>query len=359
MSGFLCTLLLSGFTGKEKYVELQGAANGRSSSNFRGGSNIRLTLPAGTRGEILDTVLMRSGNFGIKMKVMNGPQAGRVMWVYHKMKGDSTLALFEEVPTDWNNARRTNDPEQADAAVTIRETRTIKDPTPTEYEDISTVSNDENSERDAVSAIDETNKRLQNIDNGDVCMNCTVATSGGRDLLRPAKRSMAPACSSYMNSEGQVGPNGQIIYNILKSPSNRAAFTKRNAMGEFCPKFNQLPDGDKLLAWTWFWTALAREESACNSKVIHATRSGGRVINPRVGYGLWALEKSSSVRRWRGSACNSISDVSGQARCAIEIMKDTQLDDGDSAYDSESYWGPIRRAQKQIFPHMKRLKLCF
>ena len=364
MSGFLCTLLLSGFTGKEKYVELQGAANGRSSSNFRGGSNIRLTLPAGTRGEILDTVLLRSGNFGIKMKVINGPQAGRVMWVYHKMKGDSTLALFEEVPSNWDNAPQTDDPEMASAALTIRETRTMQDPTPVEYENSADASDDDDeaqsSELSAVATIDETNKRLQKTDNNDgICADCTVASSGNRSLLRPATRSMAPACNKFMNSDGQVGSSGQIIYNTLNSSSNRAAFTKRNAMGKLCPKFNQLSDGDKLLAWTWFWTALAREESACNVQVVHATRSGGRVINPRVGYGLWALEKSSSVRRWRGSECSNVSDTRGQARCAIEIMKDTQLEDGDSAYDSGSYWGPVRRAQRQIIPHMKRLTLCF
>ncbi|MFM6929135.1 MAG: hypothetical protein ACKOX6_11765 [Bdellovibrio sp.] len=384
MSGLLCTLLLSGFTGKEKYIELEGLANGRSSANFKRSGNVLTTLPRGTHGEIMKATKLRSGNYGIKIKILNGPNAGRTMWVYHRMNGNSTLALYKKIPSNWDSSsqteaksetrpeprseekqNRTNDPTRAVATLTIRETRTAidnQDTTATETPAAreSSTQNEEISELSALSAIDDTNKRLRNekADNEE-CADCAITASGRRSLLRPGHRAMAPACNALMNSQGQIGPSGQIVYDVLNSPNNRSAYTKRNALGSFCPNFNQLSDSDKLIAWTWFWTALAREESACDPYIVHATRSGGRIINPRVGYGLWAMEQSSNIRRGRGPECSDISTIKGQARCAIEIMKDTQLDNGETAHDGGSYWGPIRRAHRQIIPHMKRLTLCF
>lgn len=385
MSGLLCTLLLSGFTGKEKYIELEGLVNGRSSANFRRSGNVLTTLPRGTQGEIVKATRLRSGNYGIKIKILNGPNAGRTMWVYHRMNGDSTLALYKKIPSSWKSSsetparsaerqssrseetqNRTDEPTRAVATLTIRETRSVREnneaPATTETTSgaESSDSNEEVTELSALSAINETNKRLRNETSEDAeCVECTITSSGHRSLLRPGRRSMAPACNTFMNSQGQIGRGGQIIYDILNSPSNRSAYTKRNALGNFCPNFNELSDSDKLIAWTWFWTALAREESACDPDIVHATHSGGRIINPRVGYGLWAMEQSSSIRRSRGPECSDISSIKGQARCAIEIMKDTQLDDGETAHDNSSYWGPVRRAHRQIIPHMKRLTLCF
>ena len=385
MSGLLCTLLLSGFTGKEKYIELEDLANGRSSANFKRSGNVLTTLPRGTQGEIIKATKLRSGNYGIKIKILNGPNAGRTMWVYHRMNGDSTLALYKKIPSSWNSSSqtqakseerresrseekqsRTDEPTRAVATLTIRETRTVVEnkeapaATETTAATENSASNDEVSELSAVTAINETNKRLRNEKSEDEeCTDCMITSSGQRSLLRPERRAMVSACNTFMNSQGQIGSGGQIIYNILNSPSNRSSYTKNNALGNFCPNFNQLSDSDKLIAWTWFWTALAQEESGCNPYIVHATRSGGRIINPRVGYGLWAMEQSSSIRRGRGPECSDISNISGQARCAIEIMKDTQLDDGETAHDGGSYWGPVRRAHRQIIPHMKRLTLCF
>ncbi|MGE5087224.1 MAG: hypothetical protein ACM3MG_13040 [Bacillota bacterium] len=344
------------------------------------------SLPRGTQGKILRAMKLRSGNYGIKIKILNGPNAGRIMWVYHRTNGESTLALYKKIPPSWELSsqsrasseesqesrseethQRTNDPTQAVATLTLRETKTFVDNNessdPTELGDTqenSTTNGEEVTERNALSAINETNKRLRNETNtGEECVNCTITSSGRRSLLRPGHRPMAPKCNTFMNSQGQIGPDGQIIYEILNSPSNRSAYTKSNALGNFCPNFNQLSDSDKLIAWTWFWTALAREESGCNPYIIHPTSIRGRIINPRLGYGLWAMEKSKNIRRGRGPECRDISSIEGQAHCAIEIMKDTQLDQGETAQDGSSYWGPVRRAHKQIIPHMKRLKLCF
>jgi hypothetical protein len=137
-----------------------------------------------------------------------------------------------------------------------------------------------------------------------------------------------------------------------------------NALGGFCPKFNQLSSRDKMVAWAWFWTALGQEESNCKVGLTHPTRvktrAGYRVINDRPGFGVWTMEKDRSLRiRTRGSECRDISTFEGQAKCSIEIMKDNQLSNGYTATSGPMYWGPIIRKNTQMMPHMKRLKLCF
>lgn len=211
--------------------------------------------------------------------------------------------------------------------------------------------------------INESNQRLQPAES---CRDCTTQISSrSESLLRPGSRSMAKACSQLMDAQGDLGPSGQSLFSIMAEPPYREMYTRPDALGSFCPNFNQLTDKEKLLAWTWFWTALAKEESSCNPTQKHGTtyrdKQGQiRVLNPREGYGLWALERDRNVRRWRGQACSNIGTVEGQARCSIDIMMKTQLNKGRTAgVNSMSYWGPVRRGHSQIMPHMRRLSLCF
>lgn len=354
LSGLLTAIFLTGFTGEEKYVELDGYLNGRSSAAFANNNrNIRTVLAKGTRGSILGFKKLPSGNFGLKIKVLNGPKTGETLWVYHKVK-DSDLTLYKAAPQEGHFPMSTNAIDQAQTAVTIRNTQARVDQSP-----------GPSPAQTAVALINRSAQKL-NTTMSDVCRSCdTVAAAKERPLLRAPRGTMANACSDLMDPQGELGPQGQALYSVMAEPDYARHFTADNALGGFCPKFNELNDREKLTAWTWFWTSLAMEESSCNATQIHATtfqdRKGvTRVLNPREGFGYWALERDRNIRSWRGEACSRIGTPEGQARCAIDIMKKTQLAKGISAVSkTASYWGPIRRGSAQLIPHMKRLSLCF
>lgn len=214
-------------------------------------------------------------------------------------------------------------------------------------------------------AIESANQKIKKYATG-TCSYCSSYPTAGEELLLKLRKTsnMPKACNHLVSSTGRLGSTGKSIFKILSEPLYKKYFTKANALGAFCPKFNSLNDSQKLMAWTWFWSSLAKEEASCNTSIIHGTTyrtKGGqlRVLNPREGYGLWALERDRNYRAWRGQACNNIGSPEGQARCAIDIMMKTQLSKGRSAAASMSYWGPVRRGTTQIIPHMRRLSLCF
>jgi hypothetical protein len=172
---------------------------------------------------------------------------------------------------------------------------------------------------------------------------------------------MAEACSNIISSKGKIGSWGQDIADVMLSKKYRTSFLDLQSLGPFCPRYKSLSDTDKIRAWLWFWAALADAESDCRSNAYHGTHlADGTRLNPRVGHGLWAMEKDANIRQSRGAACFNIQTVRGQATCTIDIMKETQFDRGFSAYyRAASYWGPIRRAPTDLMPYMKRLKGCF
>lgn len=355
----LLAAFLAGFSGKEKFVELDGYLNGRSSASFTARDrNILRVLNKGTRGEILEYKKLPSGNYGLKIRAINGAHAGGTFWVYHKTK-NSDLTLFESVPNSWGvaNSRAVSSVESAKGVETKRETQSRAE------QPAGNLSS--NSPARALELIEKSNGQVQRAGEAS-CYNCTTApTTSQRTILRSSGRQLPKACAALMDNSGQLGANGQSVFNIMAESKYQRYFTANNSLGQFCPKFNQLNNQDKLLAWTWFWTALASEESSCNPTITHAThyrdRSGRvRVLNPVEGYGLWAMEKDRNVRRWRGAACSDISTVAKQARCSIDIMTSTQLAKGRTAgINNMSYWGPVRRGNTQIIPHMRRLSLCF
>ncbi|QLY24553.1 hypothetical protein HW988_13975 [Bdellovibrio sp. KM01] len=373
LAGTLCISLLSGFTGKEEYVELKGMLNGRSSGSFtRGDNNIVTTLTRGTRGEILETKKLRSGSFGIKIKVLNGRSQGEEMWVYHK-EGASDLSLFAEMPSNWNQARTASSVSSAKAARVETDKPAIADPESSKKKSARTV--------EALEAVNKANKAVKKSN----CTSCSVAaaaptTEGQRSTIAPertryssrgkalAKRTIPNACMKIMNTQGRPGALGQKMISLMSRPGYKEDFTSSNALGTLCPRFNSLSDQNKLLAWTWFWTALAREENVtCNASTEHGEtyvdRSGRtRILNPDIGIGLWTMEKSAAVRRenGRGPECRSVSTAEGQARCAISIMR-KDLVGSSNATSPGSYWGPLRgkRVQRQMMPHMERFRLCF
>jgi hypothetical protein len=162
-----------------------------------------------------------------------------------------------------------------------------------------------------------------------------------------------------------LGEGGKSLMSIMSENQYAKYYTQSNALGSYCPKFNGLSQTQKLEAWTWFWTALAQEEASCRVDLVHKTSytKNGReiILNPREGYGLWAMERDPNIRRSRGAACKSLKNIDGQARCSIDIMVKTQLSKGAPASGRIGYWGPVRREYKdhQLMPHMRRFSLCF
>lgn len=82
---FIATSILAFKVGE--HIEIEAYLNARSSSSFlKTSGNIKTQLSKGTKGEILETQKMPSGNYGIKMKVENGPHRGESYWVYYNLK---------------------------------------------------------------------------------------------------------------------------------------------------------------------------------------------------------------------------------------------------------------------------------
>lgn len=351
LSSFLALLVLTGFDGHQRYVELNGRYNGRSSANFyTHETNTLSVLARGTRGEVLEYRKLTSGNYGLRIKVLNGPHSGRVFWIYHRPRS-SSVTLFTEAPPAWgsHSTRQTSSVEEAHGMEAVTDVNAKPAPS-----------------QDLVDIVNDSNEKMSSLQKPP-CNNCSYQPVEGLDsLLRPAtRRPVAKACSKLVSPTGTLGPQGQTLYETMAAPQYAPYYTARNALGDFCPKFNKLTTSEKLYAWTWFWTALAHEESSCDMTKEHKTtfrdrRGRLRVLNPHEGYGLWALERDRNIRRWRGAACSNISSVSGQAHCAIDIMVNTQLKRGrTAAVRGGGYWGPIHRGKTQLMPHMRRLAICF
>lgn len=76
-------------------VELEAFLNARSSAQFlKTSGNIKTQLSAGTKGEVLESKKMNSGNYGIKMKVESGAHRGETYWLYYNLK-DPKIKLFD------------------------------------------------------------------------------------------------------------------------------------------------------------------------------------------------------------------------------------------------------------------------
>lgn len=184
----------------------------------------------------------------------------------------------------------------------------------------------------------------------------------------PPPPAMPNSCSDIISPDGRIGTWGQQMTDIMTEPQYVQNFYKNNALGRLCPKFAELTPLMKTKAWLWFWASLADVESKCDVNVEHPThytdrRTGQQIrLNPEVGWGLWAMEKSATSRRRRGEECSRIDSFAGQARCSIQIMNRHQLAAGKTATnDGESYWGPLRgrRVDTQMMPLMRRFQACF
>lgn len=76
-------------------VELEAYLNARSSAAFlKNSGNVKTVLSKGTKGEVLESKKMPSGNYGIKIKVQTGPRRGESYWLYYDLKSPK-MKLFD------------------------------------------------------------------------------------------------------------------------------------------------------------------------------------------------------------------------------------------------------------------------
>lgn len=319
----LCATMLVGFSGQEKQVEQAGDLNPRSTRAFLSNdSPAGLRLPSNAQDHKRQIANVENEEDTLEEFLLFFPEEGA-------FKG-TPFFLEPSAPTPQQAAEQTVDLIERTNSRT-RETGQASPPTTPE------------------------------------CVECSSRIETPKPVvIYPARKErMAGQCSKIMDNRGRLGPTGKSLISIMSEKRYIRNFTSPNAMGYLCPRFNTLTKTQKLQAWTWFWTSLGHEESGCSSTKVHRTtyrdRSGrSRVLNPREGYGIWAMERDRLVRRHRGAACNNISTAAGQARCSIDIMNKRQLSKGRTlTNDKGSYWGPVRRARTQLQDHMRRFNLCF
>lgn len=103
-------------------VELNQFVNGRCAAKFRAqDNNIKLVLPRGTKGRVLEVKRFHSGNLGFLLEVSDGPQAGQVVWVYYNPTSPSLKLLTAR-------GQFTRSPEESATAQTTRQVSARRDP---------------------------------------------------------------------------------------------------------------------------------------------------------------------------------------------------------------------------------------
>ncbi len=103
-------------------IELNQFVNGRCTAKFRAqDNNIRLVLPRGTKGRVLEVKRFYSGNLGFLLEVTDGPQAGQVVWVYYNPNSPSLRLLTAR-------GQFTRSPEESSSAQTTRDVSARRDP---------------------------------------------------------------------------------------------------------------------------------------------------------------------------------------------------------------------------------------
>lgn len=163
--------------------------------------------------------------------------------------------------------------------------------------------------------------------------------------------------AQFIQRDGSLGPLGKTVKRAMLSSRYRQEFLRGSGIQLYCPKFNSFTsDAQRLNAWVAFWGVLAGVESTFGTdRETYASY--------KTTYGVWQLERSPGLRRYRGSECRNISTVDREADCAMSIMGDLQFKSTRrhgprGVYWKGSHWGPIRQSATKIFPSMRRISFC-
>ena len=134
LSIFMLVMTLSslvGFTVGDE-VELDSYLSARTSPNFyKYTKNRATTLKKGTSGEVLEIKkFSKTGNSGIKMKITNGPKAGKTDWVYYN-KNNPAIKMHntknKDVTPDEVLLNSDDKPEDELQALSVRDVSSIRD----------------------------------------------------------------------------------------------------------------------------------------------------------------------------------------------------------------------------------------
>lgn len=111
-------------------VELESALNARTSMNFnRDAGNIRTTLSKGTSGRISEYKKLPSGNYGLKLKILNGPFKDQSYWVYYNNNGPALKLLDDKSqPIPEKKEPIAASLKKAETAVAKRDIASVRDP---------------------------------------------------------------------------------------------------------------------------------------------------------------------------------------------------------------------------------------
>lgn len=123
---FILIIALSSFLlalKKGDLIELSNTLNARSSMNFyKNARNIEAVLEKGTKGEILETIKLPSGNYGVKTKITNGDQKDEIFWLYYNVEKPAMKLQTKK-------AEETKDLKLAASLTTTEKQTVIKDQT--------------------------------------------------------------------------------------------------------------------------------------------------------------------------------------------------------------------------------------
>ncbi len=159
---------LVGFSGLERYVELEGFFNARSASKFRTtDANIKFVAARGTRAEIVNYQKFSSGNYGLEVKVINGEHKGEKVWLYYK-SSNPNMQLYKDVPKEWGaiSSPEAASPESASGVEVTKTTSAYEAPTQPET----------NQDGEVVEKINQSlpPSSVTSEADGEVCTNCSI-----------------------------------------------------------------------------------------------------------------------------------------------------------------------------------------
>lgn len=138
--------------------------------------------------------------------------------------------------------------------------------------------------------------------------------------------------------KGQFIRNQMIRYTVFQKSTRD--------MGNLCPRFSKFSGSQKLTFWTWFWGALALDESTCGTN-NHAMGVNGKAI------GEFQMEASLELRKAGGrpAVCLGVADISdfkSNASCAVAIMAG-QIKKSNQVFGRPNYWQKLLRSGSSVY----------
>ena len=171
---------------------------------------------------------------------------------------------------------------------------------------------------------------------------------------------VAGRCSSFMNANEIMGPNGRLIQKELtENISDYVHIMDESALDDICPNFRRLNPQGRSFLWAVILTAMAHFESSCNQEINPVQGPNGTLR------GLFQLH-SGHEQSYDGSDNECIKNASFSAehsiKCALGIL-DYQFQNQGKLFSNNSYWEVLRpngksRRADDIERALKNSSMC-